>query len=68
VQDLAVSDGHAIIAVYVDGSWIVLDNRWLALVEDYKMHRMSPLFVIDHTGVKAYVRLPPQTFASALLD
>ena len=68
VQDLAVSDGHAIIAVYVDGSWIVLDNRWLALVEDYKMHRMSPLFVIDHTGVKAYVRLPPENFASALLD
>lgn len=68
VRDLAVSDGHAIVAAHVDGSWIVLDNRWLTLVEDNKMRRMSPLFVIDHTGVRAYVRLPSRDIASAMLD
>jgi predicted transglutaminase-like cysteine proteinase len=66
VRDLAVSDGHAVVAAHVDGSWIVLDNRWLTLVEDNNMRRMSPLFVIDHAGVRAYVRLPPRGIASAL--
>jgi predicted transglutaminase-like cysteine proteinase len=65
VRDLAVNDGHVVAAVHVDGSWIVLDNRWLTLVEDDKLRRMSPQFVIDHTGVKAYVRLPSPDAASA---
>jgi predicted transglutaminase-like cysteine proteinase len=66
VRDLAVSDRHAVAAVHVDGGWIVLDNRWLTLVEDYDMRRMSPLFVIDHTGVRAYVRSPFRYAASVL--
>ena len=37
VRDLAVGDGHVVVAAHVDGSWIVLDNRWLTLVEDNKM-------------------------------
>jgi predicted transglutaminase-like cysteine proteinase len=65
VRDLAVNDGHVVAAVHVDGSWIVLDNRWLTLVEDDKLRRMSPQFVIDHTGVRAYVRLPSRDAASA---
>jgi predicted transglutaminase-like cysteine proteinase len=65
VRDLAVNDGHVVAAVHVDGSWIVLDNRWLTLVEADKMRRMSPQFVIDHTGVRAYVRLPFRAAASA---
>ena len=66
VRDLAVGDGHVVVAAHVDGSWIVLDNGWLTLVEDNKMRRMSPLFVIDHTGDRAYVRLPPRDITSAL--
>jgi predicted transglutaminase-like cysteine proteinase len=66
VRDLAVSDRHAVAAVHVDGGWIVLDNRWLTLVEDNEMRRMSPLFVIDHTGVRAYVRSPSRYAASVL--
>jgi predicted transglutaminase-like cysteine proteinase len=65
VRDLAVNDGHVVTAVHVDGSWIVLDNRWLTLVEADKLRRMSPQFVIDHTGVRAYVRLPSRDGASA---
>jgi predicted transglutaminase-like cysteine proteinase len=66
VRDSAVGDEHAVAAVHVDGGWIVLDNRWLTLVEDNEMRRMSPLFVIDHTGVRAYVRSPPEYAASVL--
>jgi predicted transglutaminase-like cysteine proteinase len=65
VRDLAVNDGHVVAAVHVDGSWIVLDNRWLTLVEADKLRRMSPQFVIDHTGVRAYVRLPSRDAAPA---
>lgn len=58
VHDKISDDGHAVAAARVDGRWLVLDNRWLALAEDSEMHRMTPLFVIDHTGVRTYVRLP----------
>jgi len=66
VRDLFVNEAHAVAAVHIDGQWIMLDNRWLALVKDNEMRRMSPLFVIDHTGVRAYVRLPPQDAGSLL--
>jgi len=66
VRDSAASEGHAVVAVHTDAGWIVLDNRWLALVEDNEMRRMSPLYLIDYTGVRAYVRLPPHYAAAAL--
>jgi predicted transglutaminase-like cysteine proteinase len=65
VHDLAVSDGHAVVAAHVDGSWVVLDNRWLALVEDTEMRRMVPISVIDYTGVRAYLTSPAGNVASA---
>jgi predicted transglutaminase-like cysteine proteinase len=68
VRDLAVSDGHAVAAVRIDGSWIVLDNRWLALVDDEAMQRMVPLFVLDGSGVRAYLRTPPRQAAQAAAE
>lgn len=62
VRDLAVSEDHAIVAARLDGRWIVLDNRWLALVEDVEMRRVVPLFVLDHDGVK---RFAPTAVADA---
>jgi predicted transglutaminase-like cysteine proteinase len=56
VRDKVSADGHAVAAARVDGHWLVLDNRWLTLAEDRDMVRMAPLFVIDHTGVRTYVR------------
>jgi hypothetical protein len=40
----------------------VLDNRRFALVEDVEMHRVIPLFVLNHNGIKLYAsqRLQPQ--------
>jgi hypothetical protein len=34
-----------------DGNWVVLDNRWLALVRDVNIRRVIPLFVLDEAGV-----------------
>jgi len=65
VRDKVSEDGHAVAAARVDGHWLVLDNRWLALAEDRDVSRFAPLFVIDHTGVRTYLRSLPGAVASA---
>ena len=65
VRDKVSADGHAVTAVRIDDHWLVLDNRWLTLAEDRDLVRLSPLFVIDHTGVRTYVRSLPGAVASA---
>jgi predicted transglutaminase-like cysteine proteinase len=56
VRDLAVGGDHAVVAARLDGDWIVLDNRWLMLVEDSQTRQMVPLFVLDQTGVRQFAR------------
>ena len=63
VRDLARDGDHAVVAVRLDGDWIMLDNRWLALVDDREMRRIIPRFVLDHEGVKQFV---PVTMPDAL--
>jgi predicted transglutaminase-like cysteine proteinase len=58
VRDLAVGEDHAVVAARLNGDWIILDNRWLTLVEDREMRRTMPLFVLDQTGVKRFVLMP----------
>jgi predicted transglutaminase-like cysteine proteinase len=55
VQDLATNQGHAVVAVRLNGDWIVLDNRWFALVRDVEMSRVIPLFMLDYAGLKQVV-------------
>jgi predicted transglutaminase-like cysteine proteinase len=54
VRDLAVGGEHAVVAVRFDGHWIILDNRWLILVEDSQIRQMVPLFVLDQSGVREF--------------
>lgn len=59
VQDQAVHNehnGHIVVAVHVDGHWLVLDNRWLALAEDDELPRFVPEYLIGHNGVRAYLQ------------
>ena len=65
VDDRAANDGHAVAAVHLDDGWVVLDNRWLTLVDAGRMQRMVPQFVIDQGGVRAYLRTPANTAALA---
>jgi predicted transglutaminase-like cysteine proteinase len=62
VRNTAVEEDHAVVAVRLDGSWIVLDNRWLTLVADNEMEQATPRFVLDGDGVRQFVR--PSLIAS----
>ena len=55
VHDLATGDNHAVVAVHLNGDWIMLDNRWLNMVQDTDMRGVIPLFVLDRHGVKPYL-------------
>jgi predicted transglutaminase-like cysteine proteinase len=55
VRNTAANEDHAIVAVRDDSTWIVLDNRWLTLVDDVAMSNAVPLFVLDGAGVRKFV-------------
>src|SRR5262249_17494405 len=44
-------EGHAVAAARLDGHWLILDNRRMAMVEDISVRNYRPLFVIDQSGV-----------------
>ena len=50
VRDNAARKSHAVVAVRLDGDWVILDNRWLALLRDREMWRATPLFELDGNG------------------
>lgn len=54
VRNLAANEDHAVVAVRDGGNWIMLDNRWLTLVEDVEMPKVIPLFLLDDEGVRAF--------------
>jgi predicted transglutaminase-like cysteine proteinase len=66
VRNTAVGEDHAVVAVRLDGAWIILDNRWLPLVRDREMWRATPLFVLDDNGVRQFggSRIDCQTTAN----
>jgi predicted transglutaminase-like cysteine proteinase len=63
VRNVAAGEDHAVAAARLDGNWIMLDNRWLTLVEDSKMRRVIPLFVLDDDGVRQFA--PAARYAAA---
>jgi predicted transglutaminase-like cysteine proteinase len=54
VRDLAVRQDHAVLTVRVDGRWLVLDNRRMALIETGDLPEFMPLFAINHDGVSLF--------------
>ena len=48
-------EDHAVTAVRLDGAWIILDNRWLRLVEDKAMPDAVPLFALGSEGVRQFL-------------
>ncbi|MGB3505133.1 MAG: transglutaminase-like cysteine peptidase [Xanthobacteraceae bacterium] len=54
VRDLAVRQDHAVLAVRIDGRWLVLDNRRAALLETNDLPHFMPLFAIDQAGVSLF--------------
>lgn len=52
VRDRIARDDHAVLAARLDGQWLILDNRFAAIPEDHRMHNFTPLYALDHEGVK----------------
>jgi predicted transglutaminase-like cysteine proteinase len=55
VRNTAANEDHAVTAVRLDGAWIILDNRWLRLVEDTEMVQAVPLFALEAEGVRQFL-------------
>jgi predicted transglutaminase-like cysteine proteinase len=55
VRNTAANEDHAVTAVRLDGAWIILDNRWLRLVEDTAMVQAVPLFALEAEGARQFL-------------
>jgi predicted transglutaminase-like cysteine proteinase len=51
---------HAVAAARVNGSWQILDNRTLAIVEDVKLTNYHPMFIVDNSSVRQLSRPAPR--------
>lgn len=54
VRDHLFNEDHAVLAARFEGSWRILDNRRLAMIEDGQMRQTEPLFAIDQDGVRRF--------------
>jgi hypothetical protein len=58
VRDVRAGEEHAVAAARLDGHWLMLDNRRMAMVEDDAAQTYQPLFVLYQSAVMKYVDEP----------
>ena len=58
LHDTIHGDNHAVAAARLDGHWLMLDNRRMAMVEDSDVRNYQPTFVIGEHGVMRYADAP----------
>ncbi len=58
MRDTIRGEDHAVAAARLDGHWLTLDNRRMAMVEDAQVRNYRPSFVLDRDGVKRYEEAP----------
>jgi predicted transglutaminase-like cysteine proteinase len=58
MRDTIRGEDHAVAAARLDGRWLTLDNRRMAMVEDAQVRNYRPNFVIDRDGVRRYQEAP----------
>jgi predicted transglutaminase-like cysteine proteinase len=58
LHDTIHGDNHAVAAARLDGRWLMLDNRRMAMVEDSDVRNHQPTFVIDGESVRRYEAAP----------
>ena len=54
MRDTIRGEDHAVAAARLDGHWLTLDNRRMAMVEDSDIRNYRPTFVIDQYGIMQY--------------
>ncbi len=54
LRDTVSGEDHAVAAARLDGRWLTLDNRRMAMVEDTQIRNYRPIFVIEGDDVKRY--------------
>jgi predicted transglutaminase-like cysteine proteinase len=55
LRNLRPNEDHAAVAARVDGQWLILDNRHLALVRDMELVGSIPKFALDEDGAQRFV-------------
>ena len=58
LRDTIHGEDHAVAAARLDGRWLMLDNRRMAMVEDADVRSFQPTFVIGQHGVMRYADAP----------
>jgi predicted transglutaminase-like cysteine proteinase len=58
MRDTIQGEDHAVAAARLEGHWLMLDNRRMAMVEDGQVRNYRPSFVIDQHGVMQYADTP----------
>jgi len=58
LRDVLLGEDHAVTLARLDGHWLTLDNRRMAMIEDAAIKNHRPLFVIDDRGVMRYDETP----------
>jgi predicted transglutaminase-like cysteine proteinase len=65
LRDGIREEGHAVVAARLNGSWLMLDNLHMTMVEDQQVRdHYRPVFVIDRDGVKRYLGASPTSEGS----
>ena len=58
MRDTVRGEDHAVAAARLDGEWLMLDNRRMAMVADANTRNYRPLFVINQDGAMRYADAP----------
>jgi predicted transglutaminase-like cysteine proteinase len=65
LHNVVPNEDHAVLAAHVDGEWLILDNRTLALVRDSDIVKAQPKFMLDQDGAH---RIIPSDQVTAGID
>jgi hypothetical protein len=65
LHDTIYGEDHAVAAARLDGRWLMLDNRRMAMVADQDVRNFRPTFVIGEHGVMKYTDAPLLADASS---
>ncbi len=58
MRDLIQGEDHAVAAARLDGHWLMLDNRRMAMIEERHVRNYRPLFALDESTVMKYAEMP----------